>query len=290
MSVDPAAICKTSDKRRCRRVRTGQHRYVEVGSELPKKAPRSVGPKELTVAAWKLNPERDDAVLEVVGEGSYQANLRTLGGRSGPDGPANTAFVAGLVRDPANRYDENAIAVRIDGRLVGYLSREDAIRYRPVVEWAAAQDHIIACDARLTGGWDNGRGDQGHTGAILHVGTPGETLIELREDEFALRTEHAWPGWMVAFTGDSRYAISGVPLDRECAALLARRAGLIVHPRVTKKVQLLVDCDPAGASGNELKAHEYGIPVITEGEFWVALGVPVEQLESWGRRPEWQRR
>lgn len=243
-----------------------------------------------TVPAWKLNPDRDDAVLEVVGEGSYQASLRTLGGRRGPDGPENTEFVASLVREPTNRYDENAISVRVEGRLVGYLSREDAIRYRPVVDWATARDHVIACDARLTGGWDNGHGDEGSIGIILHLGTPGETLIELLEGEVTIRTDHAWPGWMIAITGDSRYAMSGVPLDRECSALLARRAGLIVHPRVTKKVQLLVDCDPAGASGNELKAHEYGIPIIAEGEFWSALGVPVEQLESWGRRPEWQRR
>jgi hypothetical protein len=33
--------------------------------------------------AWKVVPIRDDAVLEVVGEASYQGNLQSLGGRRG---------------------------------------------------------------------------------------------------------------------------------------------------------------------------------------------------------------
>lgn len=89
--------------------------------------------------AWLLAPDRDDAVLQVVGEGSYQDALSALGGRRTTEGPTNTDFVAGLIREANNRYDENAIQVQIDGRRVGYLSREDAIRYRPVVEWAMAR-------------------------------------------------------------------------------------------------------------------------------------------------------
>jgi hypothetical protein len=49
-----------------------------------------------------------------------------------------------------------------------------------------------------------------------------------------------------------------------------------VHERVTKKVQLLVDCDDATVSGNERRAVEYGIPVVRERAFWEALGFQVE--------------
>jgi NAD-dependent DNA ligase len=84
---------------------------------------------------------------------------------------------------------------------------------------------------------------------------------------------------MIAFTGDSQFVLSGVEIDREWAIALARKAGMHVHPRVTKKVQLLVDCDAGGESGNELKALEYGIAVATESEFWAALGLPVERKQ-----------
>jgi NAD-dependent DNA ligase len=57
--------------------------------------------------------------------------------------------------------------------------------------------------------------------------------------------------------------------------MLANRAGIQVHPRVTKKVTLLVDCDPTSRSGNERKAADYGIPVVSEREFWAALGLEV---------------
>jgi hypothetical protein len=70
-------------------------------------------------------------------------------------------------------------------------------------------------------------------------------------------------------------------LDRASSELLARRAGLSVHARVTKQVTLLIDCDATGASGNERKAREYGIEVIAESEFWSELGVQLDVID-WG--------
>lgn len=109
----------------------------------------------------------------------------------------------------------------------------------------------------------------------------------LMDDEAPVRTDHPWPGCMIAFTGESQMRLVGVEIDRDWATAIARKAGMHVHPRVTKKVQLLVDCDPGGESGNQLKAVEYGIPVIDEESFWRALGLPVERGE-W--RPASQRR
>jgi hypothetical protein len=68
--------------------------------------------------------------LEVVGESYRQEALwRIVGGRTSE--PVRYETVAELVPDPSNGYDENAIEVRIDGTLVGYLSRQDAVIYRP---------------------------------------------------------------------------------------------------------------------------------------------------------------
>jgi hypothetical protein len=235
-------------------------------------------------------PERDDAVLDIVGEASYQPWLMAVGGKRTPNGPSNPDQIATLIREPRNRYDHNAIAVQIRGRTVGYLAREDAVRYQAVADWMMGRGELIACQTRLTGGWENGRRDQGSIGVVLHLGSPGETLLAMLGDELELRTDHPWPGWMIAFTGDSRCTISGVALDRESSTLLAQRARMHVHPRMTKKIQLLVDCDPATESGNERKAIEYGVPVVAEREFWTALGLPIEAATTWGQRPAWQRR
>jgi hypothetical protein len=70
--------------------------------------------------------------LEVVGEASYQDNLwRIVGGRHSPDGRVREEVYAVLAAEPDNPYDANAVAVWIQGLKVGYLSREDARRYRP---------------------------------------------------------------------------------------------------------------------------------------------------------------
>jgi hypothetical protein len=73
-----------------------------------------------------------------VGEQSYQAALHVLlrGRGHKPEAfescPAavSESFVARLVPEPDNPYDPNAVAVHVDSRIVAYLSRGNAARYR----------------------------------------------------------------------------------------------------------------------------------------------------------------
>lgn len=68
--------------------------------------------------------------LEVVGESHYQAALWALVG--GDRGERVRSHAVGVLsREPGNPEDENAIQVLIEGHLVGYLSREDAVLYLP---------------------------------------------------------------------------------------------------------------------------------------------------------------
>lgn len=234
-------------------------------------------PKTVEINASLLTPERPDAYLDVVGEGSYQENIARVAGGKTADGAATPDHLALLWPEPNNRYDRNAIAIKIDGYTVGYLAREVALDYQAVVRWADAHGRMVACNARITGGWDRGRRDQGSFGVVLNLGSPGECILDMLGEEVTVRMDHPWVGHLIAFTGDGRYLHRGVPLDRGAALMLAKRAGIDVHPRVTKKVTLLVDCDPRSVSGNERKANEYGIPVVEEGEFWAALGVEVTE-------------
>lgn len=235
-------------------------------------------PAPVQVEAVLVVPERADAVVDVVGEQSYQDTIFQLAGGRDQNGPRNPRHNAMLIPEPTNKYDKNAVCVRIDGLRVGYLSREDAVRYGPVTRWIGQRGLVIGCEAYLKGGWYRGRGDAGSVGVSLHLGSPGETMLQLLEEPLSLRDDHPWQGLMVAFTGDSRCAWQGMAIDRELATVIATRAGMIVHPRVTKKVQLLIDCDPGGTSGNQLKAHEYSIHVVSETDFWATLGIPTEAL------------
>jgi hypothetical protein len=51
-----------------------------------------------------------------------------------------------LVRDPGNAYDQNAIAVFIDGSQVGHVAREEARTYAPLLD-ARFPRRLLLCDA-----------------------------------------------------------------------------------------------------------------------------------------------
>ncbi len=89
-----------------------------------------------------------------------------------------------------------------------------------------------------------------------------------RRSEFAGRSG--------CFTGESVCFVGGQRLDRTTQELLAARAGLVVAPRVTKKLDLLVLADPKSLSGKAGKAADYGVRRIAERAFWPTVGVVID--------------
>lgn len=89
--------------------------------------------------------------LEVVGESHRQDDLwRLVGGRQ--PGRIREDIVAILVAESDNPHDANAISVWIKGVLVGYLSRENASRYRPGLEKLhRSEDKPIALEGVIVG-------------------------------------------------------------------------------------------------------------------------------------------
>jgi hypothetical protein len=179
--------------------------------------------------------------------------------------------------EPDNPYDENAIAVQLAGRTCGYIPRVDAQRYRPVMEWCRAEGFLPVVRADVRGGGQRNDGSWMDFGITLYVASPDKLLGRAEPPMPVPSRDHPWVGQMVAFTGDSCYAINGQKIDRAMSEAFARAAGMEVHERVTKKVQLLVDCDDQTVSGNQRRAIEYGLPVVNEQEFWTALGLVVER-------------
>ena len=85
---------------------------------------------------------------QVVGESNYNPAIQGLfpAGGSGEI----TADVS-LIHDPHNKYDSNAVEVRAATGLVGFLPREDAVTYAPILAQLQAHGAYIVTDARVYG-------------------------------------------------------------------------------------------------------------------------------------------
>ncbi|MEX0709982.1 MAG: hypothetical protein WD116_02135 [Chloroflexota bacterium] len=83
------------------------------------------------------------------------------------------------------------------GVLAGYLSREDAVAYRPVIDRVAASGRVMMCYASLTGGWDRGVS----FGVILRIGQPWTLMAELDRD---MGPDPRWPPEVVNAGPDER--------------------------------------------------------------------------------------
>ena len=108
-------------------------------------------PKQTFNAEAVLLEEADcTELVRVVGESNYQDALRAICSSSKWE---EVAFdcLAVLVPEPENPYDENAIMVQVDGQLLGYLSREDAVAYQGMVLGLVERGRYLACQARIAG-------------------------------------------------------------------------------------------------------------------------------------------
>lgn len=87
---------------------------------------------------------------EVAGESNYLDAIRAIVG--GHTEWTEVTTQALLVPEPTNRYDRNAVQVVIDGNVVGYLPREDAARYVPLLTHLVNHDWVGRTAAQVGGG------------------------------------------------------------------------------------------------------------------------------------------
>lgn len=124
----------------------------------------SAAPLLIDVKAFKGRTR----TIEIVGESNYEQAIRRAAGPKTPDG-VSVNTVADLVPEPNNKYDPNAIAVKVGGQTVGYLSREYAVSFSiAIAEQGYAQHGISGVKAWLHGGWKR-PGDEGNYGVTLRV-------------------------------------------------------------------------------------------------------------------------
>jgi hypothetical protein len=106
-----------------------------------------------------------DALVRVVGTSHYQEALLQLAPREA-DEQVRVTKVATLVPEPDNPHDPNAIAVHIDDKLVGYLSRDENTRWREIAP--------VAAEAMIAGR----EGTEG-LGVFLRLPTPTEARAQI---------------------------------------------------------------------------------------------------------------
>lgn len=141
--------------------------------------------------------------VDVVGESHYQPALEQIAGGRTADGPRYPNHTAVLLPEPTNEHDPNAVRVIVaregggEGVLAGYLSREDAVAYRPVIDRVAESGRVTMCYASLKGGYDR----MVSFGVTLRIGQPWSLMAELDRD---MGADPRWPPEVVAAGPDER--------------------------------------------------------------------------------------
>ncbi len=115
----------------------------------------------------RLHGER---LVNVAGESHYQEALREVSG-AGAGGEVRVACTAVLASEPDNPHDPYAVAVRVEGRLIGYLPRAEALAYGPLVREVEERGRAPACEAMIAG--RGGESGTSNLGVFLRLPEPG---------------------------------------------------------------------------------------------------------------------
>lgn len=127
-------------------------------------------------SSGRFFPLPEDGFMSVVGESHYQPALRRLRGTCRPGAEGRPSFPVTLVREPDNPYDEHAVAVLSMAGCVGYLPRENALRYGPTLQALQREGYAGAsCRALLNGG----KRDRPSFGVTLCVAYPEDCEVHL---------------------------------------------------------------------------------------------------------------
>jgi collagen type III alpha len=95
--------------------------------------------------------QRGWASAEVAGESHYGRSIRGLLGEDFKAAGTEIVVTAQLIPELGNKHDRNAVGVWVGGVQVGYLPRDEAVRYAPVLSALTAQGWLPQVSARVWG-------------------------------------------------------------------------------------------------------------------------------------------
>lgn len=189
-----------------------------------------------------------DGRIGVVGESHHQPALKAAArGRTVAEGDLDNAIpvVATLVPEPENKYDRNAVRVDVEGRTVGYLPREIAGDFQPVLRRLHAAGKVGSCHARIMGG---GRRNYG---IHLHL-APADRAVCAND-----------PGDLEIIGGDRTVTVVGEERHQESIGAIARSDGVVgvfasLAPCTIQKGKY------AGAEGIEVRVNGDRVGELTK--------------------------
>lgn len=85
--------------------------------------------------------------------------------------------ILSLVPEPDNPFDPNAISVRFNNMVVGYLSREDALTYKQPVRRICASGRVAAVESRIWASNDDWNGQGMKFRARISLAMPEQDLF-----------------------------------------------------------------------------------------------------------------
>jgi DNA polymerase-3 subunit epsilon len=208
--------------------------------------------------------------------------------------PVEPSFLAGLVQtaDAPLGADIRQVAPYLDvldraieDRRLSTAEQDDLHEAAAMLELSAERVRRLHSDyvgtlivvARRDGiVTDREREDLVLVGEALGIGDVDELLVHSSRTSAEEESSNGGlQGKSVCFTGELTCRYEGQLVTREVAHELAECAGMVVAPRVTKRLDMLVVADPDSLSGKARKAREYGVRVVAEVAFWSMIGVEV---------------
>lgn len=107
--------------------------------------------------------------MDIVGESNYQRALNSIaGGKTDDRGGHNIPVTIRLQREPNNPYDKNAVQCLIEGKLVGYINRDDAARLQELLRKCEKRGEKAEVAGHIVGGWKRPGGDEGSYGVKIN--------------------------------------------------------------------------------------------------------------------------
>jgi len=158
--------------------------------------------------------------FEVVGESHHAREIRALLPKGDLTNGTEAIVPVSLVHTPNNPHDRNAVEVRAATGLIGFLSREDAARYSPVLSALQQSGRTASTSARVWGfdqeKWDSGKKE--FVGSI-RVDLPEPHLL-IPANQPPAGTHQVLPvGTAIQVTGEEKHMPAILPYlnsDGEC--------------------------------------------------------------------------
>ncbi|RAX14857.1 hypothetical protein DC347_20575 [Pseudarthrobacter sp. AG30] len=219
----------------------------------PSSSPKRSYPVSLGRAAWSN--------VEVVGEHAYAKAIKTAllanGAISirGSDGEVEGVEVE-LVAEPDNPHDANAISVRWRGRVLGYLSREDALRYKQPIRRSIASGLLAATTARI---WGYDDGAQLRARVTIALPEP-ELITPLNAAPTGVSTLLPWGSGIQVLKEENHFDMlsSHVPTDRRGLLLVSLHKAINTLKNGTQRP--LVEVRTRRQTGWETQQRHFSTP------------------------------